>query len=309
MRGTLHALPAVDYPLYVAALRGRAHMWRPSWLRAFGLTAEDLAAVLAAIPQALDGQALTREALAAAVEARTDAAHLGKRLRSGWGELLKPAAYAGALCFGPPDGSAVTFVRPDQWLAGAPGGAPAGEDAPDDPTAALAALLRRFLAAYGPATVDDFAHWWGSTTIGPIRAAFAALGAEVVPVAVEGWAASALASTLPAMQAAVPEGVVRLLPGFDPYVITLYHQPGVLDRALWPRVSRTSGWISPVLLVDGRLAGVWRSQRTRGRLAVTITAFAPVAPEVVAGAAAEAERLGAFLDAPVDVTWEPPAPA
>ena len=39
--------------------------------------------------------------------------HVGEGLRSGWGTLLKPLAWQGDLCFGPSQGSRVTFMRPE----------------------------------------------------------------------------------------------------------------------------------------------------------------------------------------------------
>jgi hypothetical protein len=51
---------------------------------------------------------------------------------------------------------------------------------------------------------------------------------------------------------------VRLLGGFDQYILG----PGTNDETLLPKehraaVSRTSGWISPIVVVDGRVVGVW----------------------------------------------------
>ena len=51
---------------------------------------------------------------------------------------------------------------------------------------------------------------------------------------------------------------VRLLGGFDQYILG----PGTKDDVLLPQehrsaVSRTSGWISPIVVLNGRIAGVW----------------------------------------------------
>ena len=55
-----------------------------------------------------------------------------------------------------------------------------------------------------------------------------------------------------------PARAVRLLPAFDQYVLG----PGTGDaRIIRPsrrsQISKTAGWISPVVLVGGRIAGVW----------------------------------------------------
>jgi hypothetical protein len=99
MRGTLHLLVAAELPRYVGALsrlRPRHHV--PAWLRAHGLEREQAEAMLGAIAAALDGTALTREELAAAVAERDAEAVLPAARRErvyrpqGW---LSPVLLAG----------------------------------------------------------------------------------------------------------------------------------------------------------------------------------------------------------------------
>ena len=85
-------------------------------LKYLGLTLDDMEAIITGTRDALDGQCLTREELADAVAEKTGKPQLREKMRSGWGSLLKPAAYHGYLCFGPNRGTNVTFVRPDQWI-------------------------------------------------------------------------------------------------------------------------------------------------------------------------------------------------
>ena len=67
-----------------------------------------------------------------------------------------------------------------------------------------------------------------------------------------GWA---LETDVAAIEAAEPSGAVRLLPAFDQYVVAAPRD----DRATPApeRIYRPGGWFSPVLLVDGVMAGVW----------------------------------------------------
>jgi hypothetical protein len=81
MRGTLHLLPSAEFPLWQAALATRRGYERASWQRGFGVTAEQLRAMLQAIPRALDGRVLSREALAGEVARITGSAELGGKLR------------------------------------------------------------------------------------------------------------------------------------------------------------------------------------------------------------------------------------
>ena len=102
----------------------------------------------------LGGGPLTREALARAVGERLGDPALAERLGGGFGDLLKPAAFTGDLCFAPNDGRLVRFTRPADWLAGF---APPGPDeaAAEDVVRALPARVRPGAARAVPALVRD----------------------------------------------------------------------------------------------------------------------------------------------------------
>ncbi|MPZ87853.1 MAG: winged helix DNA-binding domain-containing protein [Nitriliruptorales bacterium] len=330
MRGTLHALPAGELALWCAALstiKPRHHA--ASFQRYFGVSRDEYEQILAAIPEALDGAPLTRDELANEVGGRTSA-RLGDKLRESWGALLKPAAFRGLLCFAPSAGPKVRFTRPDRWLPGW---------APPDAAEAAREATRRYLSAYGPATREQFARWFGTTPAHAGRL-IAALDEEVITVAVTpfssadagadrsvrkrgsvdgapAWmlgadvnSATALADTRGVEEAASAGGsaaladAVRLLPAFDQYVVAALREPGpILDAAQKARVYRPQGWISPVVLVDGRMAGVWRHEARGNRVEVEVEAFGPVPEGVTEQAEREAARLAAFLGGDLVVRW------
>lgn len=297
MRGTLHLLVSADYPLWQAALSTERRHTKGAWQRAFGVTAAQVEALLAAVSEALDGPPLTREELALEVARSTGSAELGDRLRESWGALLKPAAFSARLCFGPSDGQLVRFTRPDRWLA-LDGARPAL-----DPAAATAVVTRRFLAAHGPATREDLARWWGRPPA-EARRMLAALGDEVATVDVEGAAMSVLAADLPSLADVEPVRAVRLLPAFDAYVVAATrHAERLMPGPYADRVYRPQGWLSPVLFVDGALAGVWRHERVGTRLVVTVEPFAAVRRGVRAAVQGEAERLADLLGGRLELTW------
>ena len=165
--------------------------------------------------------------------------------------------------------------------------------------ASLAEVARRFLAAYGPATVDEFARWWG---VQP-KAARGVLGAEngFVKVEVDGGKPAWTVPGKPARRDGAP--VVRLLPLFDPYTVAVRRNgERPLSGPEKDLVYRKAGWISPVLLVDGELAGVWEHAEVKGRLRVDVNLFGPLDSAVPALATVEAERLAAYLGLSTDVT-------
>jgi hypothetical protein len=297
MRGTLHILPAGEYPLWQAALSTRRGYELASWQRAFGITLEQLEAMLVAIERSLDGKVLSREALAAEVARRTGSAELGSKLRGGWGSMLKPAASRGKLCFGPSEGQRVCFTRPDQWLAGW---------REEDPEAALLETARRYLRSAAAVTREDYARWWGVQAPQGGRV-LRALGDELVPVEVGGARAFALAADADEIAGSAPVGTVRLLPAFDQYVVTATrHAETLMPGPFKERVYRSQGWLSPVLLAGGHMLGTWRQEARGKRLGVTIEPFTKLPAAVRRQAAAEAERLAAWTGTTLDLTWSEP---
>jgi hypothetical protein len=277
-RGTLHLLTPRGAALQCGVL-GEMRLWqRPSWLRNFGVTREEMEAVLATVPELLAGRVLTREELVAELVEAVGTPHLAEALKSGWGALLKPAAFAGLLCHGPPDGNRVTFTGPATWL---PDWSPAG------PEAAGPLLVRDYLRAYGPASRDDVSQWLNrGVQRSLVTRWFAALRDELASVEVDGVTTPMLVEDLEELADTRPAAGVKLLGAFDQYVIAV-------SRAIIPpqhlaKVSRTAGWISPVVLNGGRIAGVWNMDGDR--LVVHPFAELPKRP-----LAAEADRIGGLL--------------
>jgi hypothetical protein len=294
MRGTLHLLPAAELPLWQAVFSTYQHYLKGAALRVFGGTREELETLLAAIAQALDGEILTREELAVRASEITGSAELGGKLRDGFGALLKPAAFRGHLCFAPNAGQNVRFTRPDRWLP---------DWRSEDPAVAVPAITRRFLSACAPATREDYARWL-AVSPAEARRRITALGEDVVEVDVDGTAAWMLTDDARTLADAEPSRSVRLLPAFDQYVVAATrHAVHMLPGDFRDRIYRQQGWLSPVLLVGGRMDGVWRSERRGRRLVVTIEPFVKVPRWARTAAEEEAARLATFSESELELEW------
>jgi hypothetical protein len=272
MRGTLHLTRADDLPLYTAAMSKRWIRVNQSWLKFVQVTEPQLWKLVDDIGAALDGRPMTREELIAVV-GKGKSARVNEALKSGWGGMLKPSARNGVLCFGPNRGQSVTFVNPRHWL-------PSWQDL--DPEVALVEAARRYLRAYGPATKADFARWWGAwPRIG--NAAWSGLSRELVQVTVEGVRLDALATDIKDMSQAEGKGLVQLLPLFDPYILGHATRDHLFDRIHAPKVSRTAGWISAVVLVDGAVVGTWTHAVQNKTLRLAVEPFRKLSPAVRSG--------------------------
>jgi hypothetical protein len=295
MRGTLHLTTARDYPTWVGALRTFSHFRRPSWLKYYGLTAPQFERLLEAIASGLDGDAVSREELAARVQKATRSKAAAEAVVGSWGSMLKPASFAGDLCFAPSTGTKVNFVRPAAWLG------PFDALGQDD---AMRAMARAWLATYGPASREDFARWWGGVSAAGAEKVFKQLGEEVTQFDLEGTKGWALTEHVDAIKRVVMPDAVRLVPAFDQFVITAYRDnPAILAPALKARVYRTAGWLSPIVVARGRMAGVWRHERKGRRVLVTVEPFARLRANVKRGVTEEAGQLAAFLGGDLELTF------
>ena len=259
---------------------------------------EQLHLLTEAIGTALDGRVMMREELAQEVGRIIGSSAFGSKLAEGsWGTILKPAAFTGRLCFGPSVGQRVRFTRPDTWVGAA--------RKPVEPEAATADVTRRFLAAHGPATYHDLARWWGGASRATARQWIASVGDEVSPVDLDGAKAWMLTADVRKMRDFSPVRSVRLLPGFDQYVIAAsHHAEHLLPGDLRIRVYRPQGWVSPVLLVNGLMHGTWRHQSKGSRVEVVIEPFVKAAAWVRRAAGEEAESLASFLGGTLSLNWK-----
>ncbi|HEY3476614.1 MAG TPA: winged helix DNA-binding domain-containing protein [Anaerolineales bacterium] len=301
MRRTLFVVPSEHLATFVRGSGRRAEK-EIRWARGKGVPESTIDAAIEAALGALD-EPLTRPEIAQRVSQT-----LGVQMRAvqggGWGrrsklaavpvgqltypvvDLLHLAAARGVVCYGPGRGNEPTFVRADAWI-------PGWQDVPQEQAEGL--LLRRYLRAFGPATAADFALWTG-ITLTEARQIWAREQAELQPVDVEGWMATVLREDLDELaQASFERPLVRLLPYFDTFLLGHKERDHLLPAEHRPAVYRPQGWIAPVVLVDGRVAGVWEHAREGNRLRVKVTKFRSISRRIAAGIRDEAQDLGRFL--------------
>ena len=287
-RGTLHLLPAADLPKWMAAMRARQDLQGDPW-KAQGIGQQVGTALVAAIGSALTSRCLTRQELSDEVAARVgDWAR--EPMMSGWGLLLPPAAYAGLLCYGPSRGPKVTFVRADEWVPG---------NWECSSWAGLQHVLRCFLTGFGPATVQDFAKWFGLRPE-QSRQLFESLD-DLVAVDVEGRTGWLVSADVPAAtehrQAAPP----RLLPQYDCYVLGSHPREQILPAVARPRVfsyrrGRYEGAAAlNVLVVDGQIAGIWERERRGRHLHLRLELFVEIDQSLSDGLIQQAGAIADFL--------------
>ncbi|MFF3113994.1 winged helix DNA-binding domain-containing protein [Kitasatospora sp. NPDC057904] len=160
---------------------------------------------------------------------------------------------------------------------------------PDVPVReAKAEVARRWLASYGPATVEDV-KWWTGWTLGDTRKALADVGAEAVELS---GGVPALVLPGDAEPVGGPEPWAALLPGLDPSVMGWRGRDWYLRPEDVPALFDRAGNAGPTVWWCGRVVGGW-AQRADGELVWRL--FGDVGAEAEAAIAGEAARLAGWL--------------
>jgi hypothetical protein len=170
------------------------------------------------------------------------------------------------------------WARTSAWLGEEPAEPPERE--------ALADLVRRWLRAFGPATVADL-KWWLGSTVSAARRALADVGA--VEVDLHGEPGVVLPDDLDPV--AAPEPYAALLPGLDPTTMGWYQRDWYLG-AHRAAIFDTSGNGGMTAWWDGRIVGGW-NQATDGE--VFLQLLEDVGADAVDALQHEAARLTDWL--------------
>lgn len=291
LRGTLHILTTEDFPIYLSALQ-RSHVERTrKFMMRFGLSVKEIDKLSAVTMALLQAGPLSQGELTEQIKLR-----LGKKVREAtavfW-NIFRPSFCEGLICYGPPRGQEVTFIRLDQWL-------PPQKEWPE--LEARQILLRRYLRAYGPATPQDFSRWTG-IAMSEVKAVFASLMDELVEVQstnANGFVLREDVVHLHNYKLARP--TLRLLPSFDPYLLGHADKSLLVDSQNYKRVYRSQGWLSHVVLLNGKAIGVWTYTRRSKFWSLAIEPFKKFSKTLRAQILAEAASLQNFLGN----SWEAP---
>lgn len=142
-----------------------------------------------------------------------------------------------------------------------------------DQTSAMERLVRRYLAAFGPASVADIARWAG-LSVGRLRP-----GVEAVEAAGElrHFRADTGRALVDIAEAPLPPEDVtappRLLPMWDSTVLAYDDRTRLVSDMDRARIVATNGDTLPVFLVDGSVAGRWWAVAESGRTRIDLEPF------------------------------------
>ncbi|MFI5903687.1 winged helix DNA-binding domain-containing protein [Streptomyces cyaneofuscatus] len=308
-RGTVHLLPAADLPLWTGALSAVPTGPNP-FPKDARMAPEQVEEVVAAIGAALTGAELTVDELSEEVVARTgpwagDLVMPGfQEMWPRWRQVLHLAGHRGALAYAANRGRRATYTNPRCTPLPGP--------------EAQAALVERYLYAYGPATPAHFARWlaapkrWAEELFaslagsGPGSGSGSGSGSGVIEEVTFEGAGPAWVVAGDTDFPAGPVRGVRLLPYFDAFAIASQPRERLFPgRAFERALAGGQAGNYPVLLVDGTVAGVWHQRRSGKRITVTVEPLESSEP-LPAGRLREledeVERVGAIMEGRAELT-------
>lgn len=113
-----------------------------------------------------------------------------------------------------------------------------------------------------------------------------------------------LAEDLDDVQAASPPRCVRLLPAFDPWIVGALREPPFMPPKSVGEVYGPAGRFAPVVLVDGWVVARWQHHRQGPEVRLTIDLYTALPRRARAAVEHEAERVAAYLDGRLHLTWQ-----
>jgi hypothetical protein len=275
MRGTLHIVTAQDFWAFTAARRAMgSDYWPPSYERR-----------------------LPQKKIVAIANELIDELREGPRSFAELSELLKPHAsepISTTFLWRRVQGQHYVIHVPPSGTWGYHGqgvyeaaDAALGDGAPE-PDAARAHLIRRYLAAYGPATKNDIGQWAGLQRVGPIDE-------TLKTIELRTFADERGRTLFDLPRAPLPDPDVeappRLIPRYDNLVLSHSDRTRILGDVPVTRIVTKNALVHATILVDGFVAGTWQLENRR----VKLEPFTKLPRAVLGALKAEVERLEEFV--------------
>jgi hypothetical protein len=165
------------------------------------------------------------------------------------------------------------------------------------------AIVLRYLAAFGPATPADAQAWSGMTGL---REVFEGLRPTLVT-----FRDVRKRELFDLPDAPRPDedidAPIRFVPDYDNLVLSHYDRTRIMADTHRSRVTLKNLMVRATFLVDGVVAGTWKSERKRKAAVLVIEPFGTIAKRARSEIEAEGEQLLSFLEEDAterDIRWE-----
>lgn len=282
MRGTLHLISARDYPYFTTTTGDTlVSMWRKEVEKA-GLQ-------VPALHKTLLGFTTVPRPFAELVAFTNEL--VGEVPRPHDHRAFQWAQAPGWLLHVPPSGTwryfgSNSYMSAHEWL---------GTMDPPSTDEAFVHIARRYLAAFGPASIADFARWAGIRTVARAQAAIEALNEDLVTFRNDAGKPlyDLKDAPRPGSDVIAP---VRFLPKWDNLILGYDVRERVLPERYRKAVIKINGDVVPTILVDGVVAGMWGTSVERNTALMKIELWDAVNAATVAALEEEGDKLVRFVE-------------
>jgi hypothetical protein len=178
--------------------------------------------------------------------------------------ILGVLAQEGLICFGPRVSKQPSFVLLDEWITNHK--LLKGDEA-------IAELTERYFTSHGPATIQDFC-WWSGLTQTEARRGLEIIKQKLVEEKINGqsfW----MKTTTPAK---IKTPGIYLLPPFDEYLVAYKDRSAALESLHSRKVFSINGIFSPVVIINGKIAAIWKRTITKKEVIIELQAFQKFTP-------------------------------
>ena len=185
-----------------------------------------------------------------------------------------------------------TYARIDKWLP---------DYKPLDEREAVRDLILRYLKGYGPASMQDFSYWSGMK-MRDAKPIFASLKPYLSEINVLGQPHPLLAlkEDIGEIAETEPVTVVRLLPKFDSLMMGHRDKTRFLNTEYKARIFLPAAEVAAVILVDGRVQGVWRMSKGKKSWSLEINLFKRLSEEAENLLEEEIQKIRGFTGFDID---------
>jgi hypothetical protein len=202
--------------------------------------------------------------------------------------LIMQAELDGIICSGPGRGNKTTYALLRERVPGTES---------ISRNEALVKLACRYFTSHGPATLHDFA-WWSGLSLSDARPAVESLGPDFVSEKRDSqtyWFSNT------GQRSGNTEGSLYLLPAFDELIISYKDRSAFLPLEDHSKAISNNGMFRPVILANGKVAGVWKRTMKKDRVIIEPQFFGSPVEDTMKMLESAAVRYGDFLGQEVEI--------
>ncbi len=287
-RGTLHLYAANEWPLFVTARQ----KWSPTGRRADmppdALT-DNIGGIFLEAGRPLLRSDFFDELSDEFVESFLNHPEAGKDPRRfAASQVIRRLAGQGHIIFAHKEGSEQAYAHRSLWHG--------DMEWPElDADEASTQVLRRYLKTFGPATVQDMAHYLGASVTNT-RKWTAMLAKDLIEVKTEDRnKLFALADDADTIRQVPAEWPARLVPGYDTMLMTHKDKSWVIDTSEEKLVWKKSAVVMPTVISRGRIVATWKQEVSKGSLRLSIEPLSAWHPALMPDLERDADELAEHL--------------